>query len=136
MKETQILLVEDNRADVRLTLEALKEFGISGTVDVAYDGESAIEYVKNKLPNFILLDLNLPKKTGFEVLEFLKSNYRTKQIPVVILTTSDHKKDVATAYKKGANGYLTKPVGLDDFLDCIAATGNFWLLLVKLPEDL
>jgi len=137
----EILLVEDNPGDVRLTEEALKEGKVLANLNVARDGEEALALLRQpespsgrRLPDLILLDLNLPKKDGREVLEEIKADPRLKHIPVVVLTTSSAEQDIAQAYALHANCYITKPVDLDQFIQVVRAIDEFWLTLVKLPR--
>jgi len=136
----EILLVEDNPADVRLTTEALKEEKIYNNLYVASDGVEAIaflhregKYAKAVRPDLILLDLNLPKKDGREVLEEIKSDDDLKTIPVVVLTVSKSEEDILKSYNLHANCYITKPVDLDQFMKVIRSVQEFWLTIVKLP---
>ncbi|MGB8582584.1 MAG: response regulator [Candidatus Sulfotelmatobacter sp.] len=137
----EILLVEDNPGDVRLTLEAFKEGKVLNSIKVIHDGVEALAYLRregrytNSLqPDLILLDLNLPKKDGREVLAEIKSDEHLRQIPVVVLTTSTAEEDVARAYSSHANCYITKPVELDNFLRVVQSIESFWLSLVRLPS--
>ena len=137
----EILLVEDNPGDARLTLEAFKEGKVVNNFTVMRDGVEALAYLRRqgphknaKLPDLILLDLNLPKKDGREVLAEIKADERLKSIPVVVLTTSAAHEDVARAYGNHANCYITKPVDLDQFLRVVHSIESFWLSLVKLPS--
>lgn len=135
-----ILLVEDNPADVRLTVEALKECKMLNKLSVVTDGEEAMEFMRQKgkyadepCPDLILLDLNLPKKDGREVLAEIKQDTDLKKIPVVILTTSKAEKDILVSYNHHANCYITKPVDLEQFVTVVKSIENFWLTIVKLP---
>lgn len=135
-----ILLVEDSPGDVRLTQEALKEGKVLANLHVARDGEEALSMLRRqpphdqlRLPDLILLDLNLPKKDGRQVLQEIKADEKLKTIPVVVLTTSAAEKDVAHAYALHANCYITKPVDLEQFIHVVRAIDEFWLTLVKLP---
>ncbi len=136
-----ILLVEDNPGDIRLTQEVLKEGKIKNNLNVATDGEEALLYLKKigkykdaVSPDLILLDLNLPKKDGREVLAAIKSDPVLETIPVIILTTSDAQKDITDMYAGRANAYITKPVDFSQFIDVIRAIEEFWLTIVKLPK--
>ena len=136
----EILLVEDNAGDARLTLEAFKEGKVLNNLTVMKDGVEALAYLRRqggyasaKVPDLILLDLNLPRMSGREVLMEIKGDERLKTIPVVVLTTSADEQDVARAYSQHANCYITKPVDLDQFLGVIRSIENFWLTLVRLP---
>ena len=135
-----ILLVEDNPADVGLVEEAFREGKLIYEIHVAEDGEVALRYLRRQgkfsgapRPDVILLDLNLPKKDGREVLEEIKQDPSLAMIPVIVLTTSDDEADVHRAYGLHANCYLTKPVDFDEFLHTMRAFENFWLQLVRLP---
>jgi CheY-like chemotaxis protein len=139
----EILLVEDNPGDVRLTEEALKESKIAVNMRVANDGIEALamlrregNYADRPLPDLILLDLNMPKMDGREVLRHIKSDDRLKHIPVVVLTTSEAEKDIVEAYGQHANCYITKPVELDEFMKIVKSIEGFWLTVVKLPDGL
>lgn len=136
----EILLVEDNPGDVRLTLEALKEGKVNNKIHVVKDGVEALAFVNQEgayrdvsLPELILLDLNLPRKDGRQVLAEIKANPRLKHIPVIVLTTSEAKQDIRNAYQLHANCYITKPIDLDQFLNIIRGIEDFWLTVVKLP---
>ena len=140
MDSVHILLVEDNEGDILLTTEALEEGKLTNTLSVVKDGKSALDYLENrgqyeisKTPELILLDINLPKKNGHEVLQYIKENYYLRKIPVIMLTTSSTEKDINLAYQNYANCYITKPVEADSFLDVIISIENFWINLVKLP---
>ena len=132
--------MEDNPADVRLIRETFRDFKIRNSLRVAQDGVVAMamlkkegEYFSSPKPDVILLDLNLPRKSGFEVLEELRRDPDLKRIPVVVLSSSDAEKDVMKSYDLNANCYVTKPVGLDDFIRIVMSIENFWLTVVKLP---
>ncbi|HEY3306657.1 MAG TPA: response regulator [Candidatus Binatia bacterium] len=136
----RILLVEDNPGDVRLTREALKEGKILNDLSVVGDGVEALaflrregRYAEAERPDLILLDLNLPKKDGREVLEEIKSDGDLKKIPVVVLTTSAAERDILNAYDLHANCYITKPVDLGQFIKVVQLIEDFWLMIVKLP---
>jgi two-component system, chemotaxis family, response regulator Rcp1 len=137
----EILLVEDNPGDVRLTQEALKEGRILNRLSVVNDGDAALEFLFQRggyedapKPDLILLDLNLPKRDGREVLQAIKAEPSLRRTPVVILTTSGLEADVEQAYESHANAYITKPVDLDQFLEAVKTISEFWLQLVKFPE--
>jgi len=139
-RSVEILLVEDNPGDIRLTQEALKEGGFAYQLRIARDGVEAMtilhregENANAPLPDLILLDLNLPRKDGREVLAEIKSDDELKRIPVVILTTSEAAKDVQKVYALHANCYIIKPVNLDNFIETIKSIESFWLNTVKLP---
>jgi len=136
----EVLLVEDNPGDVRLTREALKEGKVHNNLSVAPDGVEALAFLRRQgryadapRPDLILLDLNLPKKDGREVLEEIKSDPALRSIPVVILTTSEAERDIARAYDLHANCYITKPVDLDQFITVVKSIEDFWFTIVKLP---
>jgi CheY-like chemotaxis protein len=140
VKPIEILLVEDNPGDVRLTQEALKDGKVLNHVSVVGDGEEALAFLRRQgrhagaaRPDLILLDLNLPKKDGREVLAELKQDPALKRIPIVILTTSADEGDILKSYDNHANCYITKPVDLDQFLKVAKAVEEFWLTMVKLP---
>lgn len=140
VRPIDILLVEDSPADVRLTREALKEAKVLNTLHVAQDGMAALaflrkegQYAGNPSPDLILLDLNLPKKDGREVLAEIKQDENLKRIPVVVLTTSRAEEDVVRSYNLHANAYVTKPVDLTRFLEVIHTIEAFWLAVVTLP---
>jgi chemotaxis family two-component system response regulator Rcp1 len=136
----EILLVEDNAGDIRLTQEAFKENKINNNLSVARDGVEALAFLRRQgnyaqaaKPDLILLDLNLPRMDGREVLSELKSDPELKRIPVVILTTSNSEQDVIQSYNLHANCFITKPVDLDQFISVIQSIEGFWLSIVKLP---
>ncbi|TGK38817.1 response regulator [Leptospira andrefontaineae] len=135
-----ILLVEDNPADVRLTIEALNDLKSDKRLFVAKDGEEAIDFVKGegefvgaRRPDLILLDLNLPKKNGLEVLEELKSDPEYKRIPVVVLTTSGSDRDIIATFNLHANSYIQKPVEYDNFLEAMDTLRIYWFKTSRLP---
>ncbi len=141
-RAVEVLLVEDNPADVRLTQEALKDGHVLVNLTVASDGVEAIEILKREglhtskaRPDLILLDLNLPRKNGREVLEEIKADDDLKRIPVIVMTTSKAEQDIYKAYNLNANCYVTKPVDLDEFLNVVRSIEDFWLTVVTLPED-
>jgi CheY-like chemotaxis protein len=138
----EILLVEDNPGDVRLTKEALKEGKVYSNLHWARDGVEALEFLRRQgqhanapRPDIILLDLNLPKKDGREVLQVIKSDDLLKHIPVVVLTTSKAEEDVLRSYELHANCYVTKPVDLDKFIVVVKSIDRFWLTVVTLPSS-
>jgi CheY-like chemotaxis protein len=142
-KPIEILLVEDNPADVRLTQEALKEGKVRNILHVARDGIEAIEFLRRvgkhvnaTRPDLILLDLNLPRKDGREVLADIKADPELKSIPVVVLTTSSAEADIFKIYKLHANCYITKPVDLDQFVKVVKSIDDFWLTVVRLPSEM
>lgn len=138
----KILLVEDNPGDVRLTVEALKRSTVRNNLTVAQDGVEAMAFLHRQAkfaraprPELMLLDLNLPKKDGREVLKEIKSEEDFKRIPVVVVTTSQAEEDIVKAYGLNANCYITKPVDLDQFIKVVNAIEDFWLSIVKLPSE-
>jgi two-component system, chemotaxis family, response regulator Rcp1 len=138
----EVLLVEDSPGDVRLTREAFKDAKVHINLHVAPDGVEAMAFLKREgghanapRPDLILLDLNLPKKDGREVLQEIKQSPALATIPVVILTTSASEADVLRSYRLHANCYITKPVGLEGFLKVVHSIDNFWLSVVKLPRE-
>lgn len=139
-KPIDILLVEDNPADIRLTQEAFKETRIPNNLHIVRDGAEALAFLQQQnqyagapRPDLILLDLNLPKKDGREVLTIVKQMPELKRIPVVILTTSKTEEDINQTYEHHANCYITKPADLDEFLNVIKTIETFWLSVVQLP---
>ncbi len=135
-----VLLVEDNPADIRLTQEALRESKIYTSLDIARDGEEAMafllregQYADARQPDVILLDLNLPKKDGREVLADIKDHPRLKHIPVVILTSSQAEEDILRTYNLHANCYINKPVDFHQFIKVVRSIESFWFTVVKLP---
>jgi CheY-like chemotaxis protein len=138
-----ILLVEDNPADVEITVEAFRRTRSGARIHVCRDGEEAVDYLQQRgryanpdtapRPDLILLDLNLPGKSGLEVLQEIKQAASLKSIPVVVLTTSDREEDVSRCYLHGTNSYLTKPVQFDDCLKLVDEIQQYWLHLSKLP---
>ena len=132
-----ILLVEDNANDAELTLRALKQRNLADQVHVCRDGAEAIDFftaVAGPVPKVVLLDLKLPKVDGLEVLRRLKSETRTKAIPVVVLTSSREEPDIERAYELGANSYIVKPVDFDAFARAVSDVGLYWLLLNHAPQ--
>lgn len=141
MRPIEILLVEDSPGDIRLTKEALKESRIYNSLHVVTDGIEAMDflnkagnYIDVPTPDLILLDLNLPKKNGFEVLGEIKGNPGLQAIPVIALTTSESEKDILLSYKMHANCFISKPVEYDSFFNVIKSIEDFWLIIVKLPK--
>ena len=141
IKPIEILLVEDNPGDVDLTLDAFEDCKMLNNIHVTNDGEQAIdflykqgEYQNAVTPDLIILDLNLPKLDGREVLKKIKTDDNLKAIPVVVLTTSSAEEDILGVYKNYANSYITKPLDLDQFVKVVKAIENFWMGIVVLPE--
>lgn len=131
-----ILLVEDNPDDEELTLRALRKQNIANEIVIARDGVEALDYlfgVDNPLPNLVLLDLNLPKVGGLEVLQRLRNEPRTRFLQVVVLTSSDEDRDLIDGYRLGANSYVRKPVDFNQFLDAVRNLGLYWLVLNQSP---
>lgn len=139
-RPAEILLVEDNPGDVELIEEALQSGRVLNRISVAGDGEAAVGFLNRERnyedaprPDLILLDLNIPKKSGFEVLAEIKGNPALLHVPVVILTTSQAERDILKSYALHANCFVSKPVDVDEFLSVVRSTGEFWLHIVKLP---
>ena len=143
-KPVDILLVEDNPADVELALRALKKNGLANNIFVVNDGEEALNFLycrgkfedrnPNHTPKIILLDLKLPKVDGLEVLKILKEDEEKKIIPVIVLTSSDQEKDMVESYRLGVNSYIQKPVDFDQFIKAVNQIGLYWLLLNQFPK--
>ena len=141
-KAVEIFLIEDNPGDVRLTIEALKECKILNNLHVAVDGIEAMSYLNKEgkfkdepRPDLIILDLNLPKKDGREVLGEIKEDESLKKIPVVILTTSEAEQDILRSYELHANCYITKPVNMNQFIKVVKSISDFWFSIVLLPPS-
>ena len=139
MKSINILLVEDNEGDIVLTTEALEECKIINKITIKRDGRAAIDFFETlkrvgDAPDMVLLDINLPKMSGQEVLMYIKSNDKYKQIPVIMLTTSSSEKDIITSYKNHVNCYITKPVDVADFVKAISKIEDFWINIVSFPR--
>ena len=142
-KPIEILLVDDNPADVRLTQEVFKDCRILNNLHVAKDGIEALDFLRKQgnfkdtpMPDLILLDLNLPKKDGREVLAEIKNDTELRSIPVIVLTTSEAEQDIVRSYNLGANCYITKPVDLNQFIRVVYSIEDLWLTIVKLPTRL
>lgn len=140
MNPVDILLVEDNDGDIMLIQEAFDEAKLVNRMTIVKDGEKAIKFLKNEeeyseedQPDLIILDVNLPRKNGHEVLEFIKKDSDLSVIPVIMLNTSSSDDDITKSYKNHANCYITKPVEVDDFLAAVLKIEDFWLSLVELP---
>ncbi len=138
----EILLVEDNPGDVRLTQEAMKEGKMRNNLSVARDGVEAMAFLRQEgefkdvpRPDVVLLDLNLPKKDGREVLAEIKADPELRRIPVVVLTSSKADEDIASSYDSHANCYVTKPGDLEQFMEVIRSVEGFWVQIVKLPKE-
>lgn len=140
-KPVHFLLVEDNEGDILLTTEAFEEGKINNILSVARDGEEAVNFLEKKgkykdaeTPDLVILDINLPKMNGHEVLNFIKQNEKLRHIPVIMLTTSSSESDVLKAYQQHVNCFITKPVEVSDFLKAVMDIEGFWVTLVKLPS--
>ncbi|NHB69578.1 response regulator [Perlabentimonas gracilis] len=143
MDEIEILLVEDNPADLELTLRALKKNNIANKVQVAEDGEVALDFLfgqgqfadrnTDNKPKVVLLDLKLPKVDGLEVLRIIKADPKTQAIPVVVLTTSKQESDIIESYRLGVNSYIVKPVDFEKFVESVKELGMYWLLMNQPP---
>jgi len=141
-RPVEILLVEDNPGDIRLTQETLKDSKLLNRMSVVVDGVEAMAFLRREgpysaatRPDLILLDLNLPKKDGREVLTEIKADESLRRIPVVVLTTSDAQSDILKVYDLHANCYIKKPVDLDQFIEVVKAIEAFWFTIVKLPQE-
>lgn len=140
-RQVEVLLIEDNPGDVRLTQEAFKDGRVYVNLTVANDGVEAMEilnrkgpYAEKPRPDLILLDLNLPRKNGREVLAEIKADEELRRIPVIVMTTSKAEQDIHRAYNLNANCYITKPVDLEEFLTVVRSIEDFWLTIVTLPS--
>ncbi|WP_226389414.1 response regulator [Penaeicola halotolerans] len=140
-REIHILLVEDNEGDVLLTLEALSEIKIKNKVTVLKDGVEALDFLKRSasqevviLPDLILLDINLPRKNGFELLRDMKQLPHIMKIPVVMLTTSNAEEDIQKAYDQAANYFISKPLDFTKFMEVIRSIEDFWISVIKIPS--
>ncbi len=139
LRPVRILLVEDNPHDVEIMIRALKKGHVKNDLVVARDGQEALDILyghtagESELPGLILLDLNLPKVGGLEVLERIKRDPGLKRIPVIILTTSKREEDVVRSYDLGVNTFITKPVGFEDFIKVVATLNEYWLIIATLP---
>ena len=141
-RPARVLLVEDNEADVRLTREALRDAGDDIRLSSVTDGELALSYLRQEdgyeeapRPDLMLLDLNLPRKNGLEVLEEMRADAELACIPVIMLTTSSAEHDIVACYSRGANCFVVKPLELDEFMDLIGAIRTFWLGVARLPSS-
>lgn len=142
MKTAHILLVEDNPGDIVLTTEALQDRKFINKVSIAKNGIEALDFIfkrgsfeQAETPDLVLLDINLPLKNGYEVLDEIKTNVLTKKIPVIMLTTSSDQRDINLSYEKQVNCFITKPLDIIEFTESISKIEAFWLDLVKLPEN-
>jgi two-component system, chemotaxis family, response regulator Rcp1 len=140
-KQVRILLVEDNEGDILLTLKALKKAHVQNEIDVVKDGEQALRFLHKQAPyqdaetpGLILLDINLPRMDGVEVLTEIKKHEHLRVIPVVMLTTSDSEKDIMQSYQHYANCFITKPVNFNSFMEVIQSIKDFWISIVQLPK--
>ena len=138
----EILLVEDNPGDIRLTQEAMRESKLTNRLHIVEDGEQAMAFLRREgkyaqaaRPDLVLLDLNLPKKDGREVLAEMKADPNLRRIPVVILTTSQAEQDILESYERYANCYITKGKGFEQFIEIVKSIKDFWLSIVKLPPN-
>lgn len=139
MKPIHILLIEDNEGDILLTMEAFEESKINNEITIRRDGKAAIDYFETlkkgeSVPQLVLLDINLPKKCGYEVLSYIKNSVKYRPIPVIILTTSSSEKDILKAYEDHVNCFITKPIEVDDFMQVIAKIEDFWINIVSTPK--
>ena len=139
MQQIHILLVDDNEGDILLTKEALDDARIINKISIANDGLEALHFLRQQtgstdMPDLILLDINLPRMDGTELLGIIKTDPDLKRIPVIMLTTSSAEKDILASYNNYANCYITKPVDLDRFMDVVRTIEDFWISIVKLPK--
>ena len=133
-----ILLIEDNEGDILLTMEAFEDSKIVNKITALKDGRAAIDFFeklngKKEIPHLVLLDINLPKVSGHEVLTYIKNNEKYKSIPVIMLTTSSSEKDILQSYKNHVNCYITKPIDVSDFMKAIMKIEDFWINIVSIP---
>jgi CheY-like chemotaxis protein len=140
----EILLVEDSESDLQLALRALKKANIANRIEVARDGEEALDFMlargahagrPNENPRVVLLDLKLPKVDGLDVLRALKSDSRTRSVPIVVLTSSKEQRDIVESYELGVNSYIVKPVDFDGFMKAVMELGLYWMLLNQAPSS-
>ncbi|WP_179413998.1 response regulator [Mucilaginibacter sp. E4BP6] len=139
MKTLNILFVEDNEGDILLTTEAFEESKIINIIKVLRDGKKVVDFFENlndidEIPDLILLDINLPKMSGHEVLKYIKDHEKYKQIPVIMLTTSSAEKDILQSYKNHVNCYITKPIDINEFVQAIIKIEDFWINIVSIPK--
>jgi two-component system response regulator len=135
-----ILLVEDSADDEQLTLRAMRQSEVPNIIRVARDGAEALEHLfgenaGHRLPDLILLDLKLPKVSGLEVLQRIRNEPRTKNLPIVVLTSSDEERDIVESYSSGANSYIRKPVDFDEFIDAVKQLGLYWLSMNRTSSN-
>lgn len=142
MKNVHILLVEDNEGDIVLTIESFNAAALKNKISVARDGEEALEFLYQKgkfadveKPDLVLLDINIPKLNGHEVLDIIRKDDDLKKIPVIMLTTSSASSDLREAYNNHVNSYIVKPIELIKFMEAIAQIENFWLTLMTIPKN-
>ncbi len=142
IKPVEILLIEDNPVDIRMTQEAFKDYRVANNLHSVTDGQSGMDFIYQRgkykdapRPDLILLDLNLPKKSGRAILEEVKADDNLRSIPIVILTTSELDEDMMGAYCHNANAFITKPIEFDDFVTMMRTIGDFWLTFVRLPRE-
>ena len=140
MKLIHILLVEDNEGDILLTIDALEECKIKHKISVIRDGRAAIDFFgslkdRENTPDLVLLDINLPKLSGHDVLQYIKKSEKHSQVPVIMLTTSSSERDILSAYKHYANCYITKPMEITEFMSAIAKIQDFWINTVSIPPN-
>ena len=141
-KPVEILLIEDNPVDIRMTREAFKDYRVANNLHAVTDGEAGLDFIYQRgaytdapRPDLILLDLNLPKKDGREILGEVKADDKLRSIPIVVLTTSSLDEDMMASYCHSANAFITKPIEFDDFVTMMRTIGDFWLTFVKLPLE-
>jgi len=140
MKSLDILLVEDNEGDIILTTEAFEESKIINILKVIRDGREVVNFFENltdkdEIPDLVLLDINLPKMSGHEVLTYIKNHEKYKQIPVIMLTTSSAEKDILQSYKSHVNCYITKPIDVNEFVQAVTKIEDFWINIVSIPKN-
>lgn len=142
MKEARILLVEDNEGDIILTLKALQKANVNNAIDVVRDGEQALRFLRKEepygqaeTPGLVLLDINLPRIDGMEVLTDIKNDAQLRVIPVVVLTTSNSQKDILRSYQQHANCFITKPASFGMFMDVVQTIKDFWINVAQLPKN-
>ena len=142
VKPVEILLIEDNPVDIRMTQEAFKDYRVANNLHSVTDGEAGMDFIYQRgkykdapRPDLILLDLNLPKKDGRAILDEVKANPKLRAIPIVVLTTSELDEDMMGSYCRNANAFITKPIDFDDFVTMMRSIGDFWLTFVRLPTE-